>query len=488
MSLRFACVVVAVFVCGCASPTPERRIVDDAANALGGASRIQSLTALHVTGSGSAPNAGQNRMPDDELPVWKVAEHTRAVDLVNRRTRVQQLREAQFQFAGATVQRLAQGLDGDVAYNAAPDGTMSRAGEAAARDRRVELLHHPIVVVRVALDPAAKLANPRTDGSDQLVDITTAGGDSVTLAVDTTTHLPSRVISMSDNANMGDVAIVTAFSDYEDVNGVKLPRRLTTMMDKYLQFDLQVSKNTLDGNVADLAVPANVKAAPAPTPAPVVVTVEPVAKGIWWLAGSGNHRSVVFEFDDHLVLYEVPVNEARSKAVIDKARTLSMKPLTTAIVSHHHFDHSGGLRVAVAEGLTIVTHRANEAFFKDLLARPHTIVPDALQMKPRPATFEWVDDQKTLKDTSMEVQLYHLLDNPREGTNLFAYVPRERMLVQADLYDAGWQQHLWGENVLTNLAQRKIRIERDVPVHGVIEPFDQMVKTIKAKPTIPGTN
>ena len=48
----------------------------------------------------------------------------------------------------------------------------------------------------------------------------------------------------------------------------------------------------------------------------------------------------------------------------------------------------------------------------------------------------------------MEVQLYHLLDNPREGTNLFAYVPRERMLVQADLYDADWLQHPWGENVL----------------------------------------
>ncbi len=109
MSLRFACVVVAVFVCGCASPTPERRIVDDAANALGGASRIQSLTALHITGSGSAPNAGQNRMPDDELPVWKVTEHTRAIDLANSRTRVRQLREAQFLFAGATVQRLDAG-------------------------------------------------------------------------------------------------------------------------------------------------------------------------------------------------------------------------------------------------------------------------------------------------------------------------------------------------------------------------------------------
>jgi hypothetical protein len=488
MSYRLAFTFLAALVAGCSAAPPERKIVDDAAAALGGAARIQALKAIQIDGSGSAPNAGQNRMPDDELPVWKVTEHTRAIDLANGRTRVRQLREAQFQFAGATVQRLSQGMDGDVAYNAAPDGTMARAGEAAARERRVEMLHHPITVVRAALDPAARLANPRTQNNDQLVDITTAKGDALTLAIDQTTHLPSKVTSMGANANMGDVAVVTTFSDYEDVNGVKLPRRLTTTMDKYLQFDLRVSKNTLDAGVVDLAAPESVKSAAAPAPPPVVVTVEPVSKGIWWLAGSGNHRSIVFEFGDHLVLFEAPVNEARTKAVIDKARTLSNKPLTKAIVSHHHFDHSGGLRVAVAEGLTIVTHRANEAFFKDLLARPHTIVPDALQKNPRPATFEFVDDQMTLKDGAMEVQLYHLLDNPREGTNLYAYVPRERMLVQADLYDASWQQHLWGENVLANLAQRKLKIDRDVPVHGVIEPFDQMVKTIKAKPTIAGTN
>jgi hypothetical protein len=294
---------------------------------------------------------------------------------------------------------------------------------------------------------------------------------------------------MSDNANMGDVAVETRFADYEDVNGVKLPRRLTTKMDKYLQLDLSVMRNRVDADVADLAAPAAVASAPAPVPPPVVVTVEPVGKGIWWLAGSGNHRSVVFEFADHLVLYEVPLNEARTKAVIDKARTLSAKPLTTAIVSHHHFDHSGGLRAAVAEGLTIVTHRANEAFFRDLLVRPHSIAPDALQKNPREAQFVFVDDQLVLQDAAMEVQLYHLLDNPREGTNLFAYVPRERMLVQADLYDSTWLRHSWGENVLTNIERRKLAVDRDVPVHGAIEPFAQMVATIKAKPgTTASTN
>ena len=131
---------------------------------------------------------------------------------------------------------------------------------------------------------------------------------------------------------------------------------------------------------------------------------------------------------------------------------------------------------------------APDAFIKDLVARKHTIAPDALAKNPQPLKIEPVDDEKVLKDGSMEVHLYHLKNNPREGTNLFAYVPREPILGQADLYDASWNQHLWGENVLTNLAQRKLKIERDVPVHGVIEPFDVMVKTIKAKPTIAGTN
>jgi hypothetical protein len=469
----------------CAQVPPERKVIDDAAAALGGRDRLQAVKTIVIEGSGSAPNVGQNTMPDAELPVWKVTDFKRTVDLVNGRTRMQQMRTAQFLFAGATTQQQDQGLDGEVAFNRGPDGKAVRTSDAAVRDRRIETLHHPITIVRAALNPATKIANLRQDGTESLVDITTAAGDTLTLAIDQTTKLPTRVMSQADNANMGDVTIATSFTDFKDVSGLKLPSRLTTKIDKYLQFELNVSKNAIDGEAAGLEAPADVKAAAAPTPPPMVVTAEPVAKGIWWLAGSGNHRSIVFEFDDHLALFEAPLNEARSKAVIDKARTLSSKPLTHAIVSHHHFDHSGGIRVAVAEGLTIVTYRGNEAFFKELLARKHTIVPDALERSPKPASFEWVDDEMTLKDKAMEVRLYHLLDNPREGTNIFAYVPRDRMLVQADFYDSGWQQHPWGENVLWNIEQRKLKVDKDVPVHGAIEPFDQMVKTIKSKPAAP---
>lgn len=381
-----------------------------------------------------------------------------------------------FPFALATDLRQRLALDGDVAFNIDAQGRAQRAGDAAAADRRIEMLGTPLTVVRAALDPAAKLGSARKKGNDELVDITTAKGDRVTLAVNATTHLPETMSWMSASENLGDVVNTTSFEDYETVRGIKLPRHYITRIDfrDWTSGDVRIAKNTVDGDTGDLAAPAAMRAAPAPPPPAIFVNVQPVAKGIWWLSGNGNAFSILFEFSDHLTLFEAPSSEARTKAVIDKARaTVPNKPLTEVIVTHHHFDHTGGLRTAVAEGLTVISHRGNEAIFRQVTARKATLKPDLLAKSGRTLKFRGMDDTLVLKDASLEVRLFRLLDNTHAPYLIAAYVPRDNLLVQGDLIDMGWIAHPWADNYRKNLAMRGIHFARDIPVHGRIATFDE---------------
>src|SRR5207253_490133 len=106
----------------------------------------------------------------------------------------------------------------------------------------------------------------RQSGNLQMVDITTAKGDKITLATDATTKRPVSVTSMHDQANLGDVARVTTFSGYEDVDGVKLPKHLVTTIDRWVEYDIGVMKNVLDADLSDLAAADATRNAPVPQP------------------------------------------------------------------------------------------------------------------------------------------------------------------------------------------------------------------------------
>jgi hypothetical protein len=473
------------YVISAQSQTPMQ-VIQNAAAAMGGKERIQSVKTLLMEGHGTDLDQGFTIRPADDVQAfYYVLDFKRQLDVANDRMLVEQLRAAAWPFAAErTVNNQKFGLDGDVAYNVNANDNASRGSAAQARDRRIQMLHYPVMILRAAFNPDAQITNLRQEGKLRLVDIVTAKRDKITLAVDTETNLPVKAISMTAHPNLGDITKETLFWNYEEVNGLKLPRRVKTKMDKYIELDLELKKITVDSGVGNIAAPAGVKTAALPVPPAQNVTVTEVGKGIWHLGGSGAN-SILFEFDDHLTLYEVP-SEARAVAVIAKARTLvPNKPLTQVIVSHHHFDHAGGLRVAVAEGLTIVAHKDNVEFFKDLVARRHSIEPDALEKNPKPIKIIPVDDTLTLKDKSMEVRLYHVLKyngNFREGTLLYAYVPRDRTLIQADLYDASWGRYAWADVFLWNMKYRNLQIDKDVPVHGEIQSWSEVIKTMQARP------
>jgi glyoxylase-like metal-dependent hydrolase (beta-lactamase superfamily II) len=475
--LTICLIVLSLGMFGCASS--ETSVVNGAVDAVADEAALKAVNTLVIEGTGENFNLGQNLSPEAPLPKLTVTASKRSIDFGNGRWRLEQKRTPTYVTANtAPDQPQILGIDGDVAYNVAATGMVTRAADQVAKDRHSELFHHPIGALRAALSEGAQLTNARKEGNDDVVDVT-LGTDKFTLYVDSSSKLPSKVVTMTDNANLGDVAMTTEFGEYADSEGMKLPGKITSKTDKYVTADIRVSKTTVNGDVGNLEASADAKAAPVP-PATAPVTVEEAGKGLWYFTG-GTHHSILVEFADHLVLIEAPLNEARTQAVIAKAKELKPdKPLRYLVNTHHHFDHSGGIRAAIAEGLTIITHEGNKAFYEDIAARKHTIVQDALAKNPKPLQIETVKDKHVLQDATRTVEIYHIAGNPHADTLLMVYFPAERILVQGDMYTppaagtappAGFP---FVPNTMENIQKANLRVDTLLPIHGRKVPFADM--------------
>lgn len=477
---------LAIAVSACSRPTPEMRVINDAAAALGGTSKVLALKSLSFEGGGTSANLGQNATVDGPLPTFDVSNLKESIDLEQPRFHMEQTRTANFPYPLPKVSKQNFNVDGDVAFNVGADGTPARTSARTAADRRLDRLHHPVSIVRAALQEGAKVTNLHQHENLQVVDIATPKGDTLTLAVDSATHLPVSVTSQRYDVNLGDVAVETKFDDYKDVDGVQMPMHLVSTIDKYAQNDFRISKYTTNVAAGTSAVPDAVKTAKEPPMmAAPKVDVQQVGDGVWFLGGQ-SHASVLVQFADHTVLIETPQNEARALAAISAARdTVGNRPLMKVVVTHHHFDHEGGIRAAVSEGLTLVAHESNKAFFTDLVKRQHTIYKDALSQNPRVVAIETFGDHLTMKDDTQTLELYDVPIPGHVDHMVIAWLPKDRIIIQGDLFSPTFAQQPFLDDFLTFMDAHKLKPAKHVPIHGPVmtqAEFEKAVAVVKAPP------
>jgi glyoxylase-like metal-dependent hydrolase (beta-lactamase superfamily II) len=293
-------------------------------------------------------------------------------------------------------------------------------------------------------------------------------------------NLVERVVAVVPNAVLGDLRGEINYADYKDFGGVKFPMKIRQMVDAHPALDLTVT-DVQPNAAVNIAIPDPVLKTPAPY---ARVTSQMVAEGVWYVTG-GTHHSVVIEMKDHLILVESPLNDDRAVAVLGEVKKLSSKPIKYLVVTHHHFDHSGGVRGVAAEGVTVIAHDVSKPFFEKTLAAPATVNPDRLAKSAKKGTVEGTGTKRTLTDGTRMVDIHHIAENVHHRGIIMVHLPKEKLLIEADVYtppapnapaptsvNPNWM------NLADNIKRLNLTVDNIVPIHGRMVPIADLHKAL----------
>ncbi len=377
-------------------------------------------------------------------------------------------------------QRNDQYLSGSYAWNAV--AVAAAPGPRFVVDRTHQLWISPHGVISAAQRNNATVTWPDKGGKSLAAVAFIEAGKFAATAFINDAFLVERVESRFPDPVLGETNTVTVYSNYRDYAGVKFPGRIQQSQGGHPTLDVSI-KDVQPNVPAEYAVPDNVRGAKDR------ITTDKVADGVWYVAGA-SHHSVAIEMKDHLILVETPLNDMRSGPVLEAVKSLVPgKKIRYVINSHSHFDHSGGLRAAVAEGATIIAQAQSKAYFERAFATRGKIAPDLLTKSGKKATVRPVKDRMTLSDGTRTVELYRIGNSIHADTFLMAYLPKERLLVEADAYTPippgakpPATPNANNVNLIENIERLKLGVDRILPLHGRVVPLADLYTTAGRTP------
>jgi len=437
-------------------------IVQDALRAMG----ATDLQSIQYSGSGSSFTVGQAPGPGAPWPRFELTKYVASVNYAAGVMREETLRrDVDFPprgggagpFNPATGQGGMRPIPGDIVQNVTRDGRTD-AG-------RLQIWMTPHGFLKGAAASKASVTGRTVSFAVGKYKLTGTINDQM---------LVESVESRLANNVLGDVPVRTMFSAYKDYGGVKFPSHIVQSQFGHPTLDLAVT-DVQPNSAATRALSAPAQPPAAPPSSPVKTEPQKIADGVWFLDG-GAPMSVLVEFSDHVVIIEAPQGDERTEATIAAVKQLlPSKPIRYVVNTHQHFDHSGGVRAYVAAGIPILTHEKNKPYWERILKNPFTLEPDRLARSPRNPVIETVGEKRVLTDATMTMELLHLQGNLHDETLLVAYLPKQKLLVQADAFHPRPGAKPLAApppftiNLVENIRRLKLDVERVVHLHGGID-------------------
>jgi glyoxylase-like metal-dependent hydrolase (beta-lactamase superfamily II) len=401
-------------------------------------------------------------------------------------------------------------VSGNFAWNLNPQGQPNaQPGAVEYRQLLISLSPHGFIkAAQQAKDATVEdRYYSRTNRTLKVVGFTTIGKYRVTGEFNND-NLLERVITWIPDPVLGDMMVEIRYSDYRDVGGgAKFPFRSHAHQGDnplvpggHNWMEVRVTDAKVNVPDAAVAVPDAVRTAPAPQ---VRVAPQKLGDGVWLMGGSGAN-SIAVEFRDFIAVVEAPTSEARSNAVIAEIKkTIPNKPIRYVVVTHHHFDHSGGVRTYAAEGATVITDDHNKDYFSKVVLGPQSraLEPDRLSQfafaptGPGPLMLQTFTDQYQISDGQRSIMLYHVDNLNHANDMLVAYLPQDKILINADLWGppppgvTPANVNLSAVALFRNVKRLKLDVAQHVPIHGSPGPnadFERIVAPVAARTPAPG--
>jgi hypothetical protein len=498
---------------GYVDPAPVLQAADERIGA-------SKLDCIQISGEGYAGIVGQGHLQSEDWPRRPFTDYTRTIDFragssIETFTREPGRNPRSWKYGvgwlgGTPLQRNPRQtfvVTGDTAWHQDGNGTEPIPAPSSAELWQLDLWLNPPGFLKAAKKPGAspkavwrwELVESGRDGATTgaiekvtVVSITVLGKYRVNATINSE-NLIQRIETKVPHPVLGDMNYEHEYTDWREVSGVTFPAKWhhhEGYDDERFKPTTSGGHNALDGTFGDMLVneckepPVAPDSARDASGAPMEVTVERLAEGVWLLGGS-SHNSVVVELRDFVAVVEAPLDEARSLAAIGKIGELvPEKPIRYVVNTHDHFDHLGGIRTYLHIGATVITHKRNRVFYEEELFNyvPRTIVPDMVTLyQPTEIregyTMEVVAENYVVSDGVRNLHVSYVQPLEHVEGMLMAYLPTEKIAIEADLTDDAAPEG--SKRAFYHHVERLgLAIETLAPIHGRPRRWSEFLESI----------
>jgi glyoxylase-like metal-dependent hydrolase (beta-lactamase superfamily II) len=447
---------LAFFPQGFARAESAQTLINNAATALGGMAALRALKSEVVEAEGKQFNSvfPLQFKPGRQISSFR---YTLTRDLSQPRMKLEW--EARHLTRNEDI-RFIEVVDGTVGLlqegpGSAAKQSLLHPGRLATRMRDEKRSAAKLILAAAAHKSLRRLPDLDVDGVKNRVLSYQDGADEFRIYLDAKTSLPTQTDILDNDPLEGDTSYLLRYGDWRKVGAVMMPFSLRYEINGRLFQEEQIK--SIRHNVAfspeAFTIPEPMRnqkpdAMPIASQwilrrvagnvsyqdfgrAPNIEWIK-LADGVHKVAG-GSHATIVIEMRDYLIAVEGPLYEARTAPVIKSIKErFPNKPIRYAIPTHHHLDHSGGIRALMAEGAALVVPFNAKDFYTRVAKSPHTRQPDSLEKNRRAVVIEaFGGAARVLTDGSRRVEVHPMPTSHAEDI-VVVYLPADKMVIEAD--------------------------------------------------------